>query len=171
MIRKRFFTSDADIKISAFGKNFHVGTVFVDSAVILVMLTVNCANTVITKYYAIDTRVCNANSFFFFTNVILAVGNLLLVAVDLVKNSGGLKDIAPLFKPLNFLSLSGNTVCSNVGSLVGILIISQMDVSVYSPISSAIGILAGFLGSLVFRQKLGWLSYIGALGALVAVII
>ena len=37
-IRKRFFTSDTDIKIIAFGKNFHVGTVFVDSAVILVML-------------------------------------------------------------------------------------------------------------------------------------
>ena len=139
--------------------------------VILVMLTVNCASTVITKYYAIDTRVCDANSFFFFTNVILAAGGLLLVATDLIKNSSGQKDIAPLFKPLNFLSLSGNTVCSNVGSLVGILIISKMDVSVYAPVSSAIGILAGFLGSLVFRQKMGWLSYIGALGAVVAVII
>lgn len=139
--------------------------------VILVMLTVNCASTVITKYYAIDTRVCDANSCFFFTNVILVGGGLLLVAADLIKNSSGLKDIAPLFKPLNFLSLSGNTVCSNVGSLVGILIISKMDVSVYAPVSSAIGILAGFLGSLVFRQKMGWLSYIGALGAVVAVII
>lgn len=140
-------------------------------AVVAVMLIVNCANTLITKYYAIDSRVCDANSFFFFTNVILVAVSLLLVTADLIKNPSGFEDITPLFKPLNLLSLSGNTVCSNIGSLVGILIISKMDVSVYAPVSSAIGILAGFLGSLVFRQKMGLLSCLGVIGALVAVII
>ena len=139
--------------------------------IIIVMLAVNCANTVIIKYYSLDARVADGNSLFFLTNAVLVLGSLPIVIFSLIKASGEIKNIAPLFRPLNFLSLIGNTVCNNVGSLTGILLIAQMDVAVYTPVSSAIGILAGFFGSLIFREKLGLLSYLGVLGALVAVII
>ena len=35
---QRFFTSDTDVKIASFGKEFHVGTVFISSTVIFVVL-------------------------------------------------------------------------------------------------------------------------------------
>ena len=144
---------------------------FMTVIIILVILAVNCANTVVTKCYAIDTRVLNENSFFFFTNVFLVAGSAVVVAVELIRSPSEMREILPLFRPLNLMSLSGNTVCSNIGSLVGILLVARMDISVYSPVSSAIGILVGFFGSLIFRERLGIFSYLGVLGALVAVII
>ena len=139
--------------------------------IIIVMLAVNCANTVVTKYYALDTRVVGENSFFFFTNVFLIVASAVVVIFELIRSPEEIKKVTPLFRPLNLLALSGNTVCSNIGSLVSLLLLAQMEVSVLSPISSALGILVGFIGSLIFREKLGVLSYLGVLGALAAVII
>ena len=140
-------------------------------AVILVLLIANCGNTVVTKCYSLDSRVLSDNSFFFFTNVVLIAVNLLAIAITLIKKRDELREIKPLFRPLNLLALSGNTVCSNIGSLVSLLLLARMDVTVLSPLSSALGILVGFLGSLIFREKMGWLSYLGVLGAVVAVII
>ena len=87
-------------------------------------------------------------------------------------NGEGFKNIEMSFdKAVNLASIVGNTVCSNIGSLAGLLLISQMSVSVYTPISSALGILSGFIASLCFREKVGILSYLAALGAFVAIII
>ena len=52
-----------------------------------------------------------------------------------------------------------------------VYIIARMDVSVYSPISSATGILAGLVASLIFKEKIGIFSCIPAVIALIAVII
>jgi hypothetical protein len=42
---------------------------------------------------------------------------------------------------------------------------------VFSPISSAIGILVGVIGSMLFRERLGIFSYIAAAASVIAVIL
>ena len=70
-----------------------------------------------------------------------------------------------MLNPKRALVFVGNTVCNNVGSLVGILLIAIIDVSVYSPLVSALGIISGVAASLIFRQRLGALSYLAAVFA------
>ena len=69
------------------------------------------------------------------------------------------------------ISIVGSTFAANIASLVSAWIIAQMDISVYTPVMSSIGIIAGFIGSLIYREKLGVLSYIAIAAAIVAVII
>ena len=46
-----------------------------------------------------------------------------------------------------------------------------MDISVFTPVSSALGILAGFIASLVYRERHDVFFYITAVLAVIAVII
>jgi drug/metabolite transporter (DMT)-like permease len=46
-----------------------------------------------------------------------------------------------------------------------------MQVSVYTPVTSALGIVSGVIGSLIFRERLGVFSYLAAAAAIIAVII
>ena len=84
---------------------------------------------------------------------------------------GVLADSVALLRPRRLISLAGNTVCSNISSLVGIWIVAQMDISVYTPIGSALGIVVGVVASLIFREKLGIFSYLAAAVACAALII
>ena len=69
------------------------------------------------------------------------------------------------------IAIAGNTVCGNISSIVSVLIMAQLDVSIYSPISSALGIIVGVIGSLMFKEKLGVYAYIAAAVSCIAVII
>jgi drug/metabolite transporter (DMT)-like permease len=46
-----------------------------------------------------------------------------------------------------------------------------MDLSVYTPVSSAIGVIVAVIASVIFRERLGIFSYLAAAVACVAVII
>ena len=135
------------------------------------MILSSCASTIVTKYYALSPRVAEENSFFFFTNAILAVGALSLLLTEALRHPSELRSAAGLLKPKSLISLVGNAVCSNVGSLVSIWLLAQLDVSVFTPISSALGILTGVIVSLLLREKPGIFSYLAAAVACLAVIL
>jgi drug/metabolite transporter (DMT)-like permease len=139
--------------------------------VILAVTLSNAAVTVITKFYALDPHVTDENSFFFFTNVFLILFSSVAFLWDSIRHREHFHDAVKLLRPKKAVALVGNTVCSNVSSLVGILLIALIDVSVYSPLTSALGIISGVAASLLFREKLGVLSYLAALIACVAVFI
>ena len=69
------------------------------------------------------------------------------------------------------LGIVGNTVSANLGTLFSTWIIVGMDISVYTPVMSSIGIIAGFIGSVIYREKLRTLSYVAIIFALCTVII
>lgn len=149
------------------GKKFSLGAV----AVILAILVASCASTVAVKYFSLDARVTDENSYFFITNVFLVAIGLAVIVFDLIRRPKDAKDALSVLHPSSLASIVGNTVCSNIGSLAGLWLIAQMSVSVYTPISSALGILSGFIASLCFRERVGILSYLAAAGAFVAIII
>lgn len=69
------------------------------------------------------------------------------------------------------IGIVGNTLSANLGTLLSSWIIVGMDISVYTPVMSSIGIIAGFIGSVIYREKLRALSYVSIIFALCAVII
>ena len=141
--------------------------------VIVLLLTVifECANTVTIKYFTLDTRVADENSFFFLTNVFLVIGGAAVFAFECIRDRRVVKESIGIFKPRPMISIVGSTFAANIASLVSAWIIAQMDISVYTPVMSSIGIIAGFIGSLIYREKLGVLSYIAIIAAIIAVVI
>ena len=139
--------------------------------VIAVMTLCSCANTVVLKLFAESDAVTDENSFFFFTNVILLIAALIVFAAVCLRKRGEFRASVELLRPKRLISIGGNTVCSNISSLVSVLIVARMDVSIYSPISSALGIIVGLVGSLIFRERLGVFAYIAVAVACVALII
>lgn len=138
---------------------------------IAVMTLCSCASTVVLKLFTESDAVTDEISFFFLTNFVLLVGAAAVFGGACNFRRGAFRESIALLRPKRIISVVGNTVCSNISSVISVLIIAQMDLSVYSPISAAIGIVIGLLGSLMFRERLGVLSYVAAAVACVAVII
>ena len=138
---------------------------------LLLMIAATCMTTVVTKLFAISERVTDENSFFFFTNVILSVTSLLVLLIQSVKKKKTPITLLTTLRPLELLFMVANTVASNVGSLVGVLLLRTMDIAVYTPITSALAIIAGALASIIFREKLGKWSYLALAIATLAVLI
>lgn len=139
--------------------------------IIAVITACGCANTVVLKSFAMSEAVTDENSFFFFTNVILLFASLIAFAISCLRKKGEFRSSVKLLRPKKLISIAGNTFCANISSFVSVLIVAQLDVSIYSPISSALGIIVGLVGSLIFREKLGVFAYVAAAVAGLAVII
>ena len=111
--------------------------------------------TLVSKYYTVIVGSSDANSFFFITNLFQigfgAVGALIIY----IKRRPKREELLPYFKPKNLAITSLNTITSNVASLLDLLILSLMDVTVYSPISNTLMLLAGGAASIMLRQRLG----------------
>lgn len=140
-------------------------------AVIALLLTVAASGSVIVpKFYARASGVADDNSFFFLTNAVLVIGALIwLIALRLRgRTKAGLPDSFFNWRLVFFM---GNTVCANVASLIGIRLIARMDVSLYTPISAAIGIFCGGVASVLFREKWNVFAVLAVVLAAVAVMV
>lgn len=135
----------------------------------LILLTLASSATVIVqKYYAADTHVTDENSFFFFTNAILMISSFPWLILE-NRNSKFMKEKQQRKTfPLAFI---GNTICSNIGSWVTVLLLQTMAVSLYTPLSIAFGIVSGVAASFVFREKVDFWVLSAAALSIVAVII
>lgn len=147
------------------------GNLFSLIVIIAIITACGCANTVVLKAFAISENVTDENSFFFLTNVFLLIIALIVFIVTCMRKKGEFKDSAKLLHPKKLIAIGGNTVCANISSLVSVFIVAQLDVSIYSPISSALGIIVGLVGSLMFREKLGVFAYVAAAVSCIAVVI
>ena len=99
-------------------------------------------NTVVLKYIAIDAEVTSSDALFFFTNAMIALFSVLFL---LFESHGSIKTVAKEFRAISksgYLAIISKTVAGNVSSLLGVLILANGDVSLYSPLSSALGLLA-----------------------------
>ena len=132
-------------------------------------LTVNLPTLRYAALYAFVSVAADQNSFFFLTNVFIVAVALLVMACDGIKKPAHFKTALSMVNPKKSLVLIFNILCSGACSLLGIFLIARMDLSVYSPIMSAIGILSGVAASLLLRERLGTLSYVAAAIACITV--
>jgi uncharacterized membrane protein len=136
---------------------------------VLVSISLGCASTLTVKSYTKATGVSDNNSWFFWTNVFLVLGNSVAVFVLKTKEKMKMKEIVTGFSLKEVFFMVGNTVCSNIGSLLSVAILAKMAVSTYSPISSAIAVLNNVAVSLSFKEKQGKYTWIAVAIALVAI--
>lgn len=164
-------TQNADTEKTDKKKGLTKRAIFLLAIIMLISLFCNASSTIITKFYALDTRVVDENSFFFFTNVALVTIAAIAFAIDGILHHDHFRSAITMLNPWKTITLAGNTVCSNVVSLIGVPLLALIDVSVYTPIMSALGIISGVVASLLFREKLGVLSYVAAAVACVTVVL
>lgn len=129
------------------------------------MLGAGLGNSLVLKFYGQASNVADDSSFFFFTNAILAlfaIGWLLLQREPLPR---------ALLHPFALIPFAGNTLCSNAASLIALQLITRMELSVYTPLTGALGCVINLLASLLFKEKLGICSYLAAVLSLIAIII
>ena len=119
----------------------------------------------VQKYFTLAETLTDNNSFCFFTNLILLSAALPFAVKRL---SGGKFRLGA---PTTVLVYCLHTVSSNVGSLLGLLLIASTDVAFYTPFTSAAGIICGVAASFVFREKLSAASFIAVLLAVAAVFV
>ena len=127
--------------------------------------------TIIPKLFALSDSVTDEHSFYLMTNVFMLVAALSSFAFLTVKNKENIKTSLVIFEPKRLAPTVLNVISNNVGSLVVIPILAVVDLAVYTPLTSAYGVVVSVVASLCFREKLGVLSYLGAAVAIVAMVI
>jgi drug/metabolite transporter (DMT)-like permease len=158
------------VKVKGGGSILKSGT-FMLIFLLAAQIFVNQGTSVITKMFASDTSVTDENSFLFVTNLILAVGAAVVITVDLVTKKTTVKDTLAIISPKNLVLWSGSTLLSAISSLLTLVIISQMDVMVFNPLTSALTIVASLGCSFILKEKMSVYAYIAAAVACVAIII
>ena len=82
-----------------------------------------------------------------------------------------LGEAAKIFRLVPLLAIAANTFASNVNSLLSAALINRMNISLYTPISSALAIIAGVIASFIYREEKGLFFYLSAIFAIIAVIV
>ncbi len=128
-------------------------------------------NFITLKYYSRMPKTTNNNSFFFLTNLVLLFGSCIWLLAKAKSSSDSLKQYKSLFKLSTLIPFASNTICSNTSSLINLLLISKMEASILTPVTSALGIICGIVSSLIFREKRDLRSYIAGAIAIVSIVI
>ena len=108
----------------------------------LLIICIGVVSTVVSKYIAIDTNVTSSNSLFFFTNFLISCFS---VASLLFGSRCHHKKFISIIRSVSFkqyLTIITKTVAGSFSSVLGILILAEGDVSLYVPLSNALGLLA-----------------------------
>ena len=131
----------------------------------------NCASLLILKYYSLAENVADENSMFFFTNVFVILAVLPWLIKHLARNRQQNSRFLPALHIKFLFSVSASTVFANLASVVGLHLIRVVALSVYTPLTSATGIVSGLAVSLLFREKVGKWSMLAVILALITVLI
>ena len=141
------------------------------SLILLIQLLIGCYTTIQSKLLSGGNLVTDVNTFFFVTNVYMLLGSGAIILYFLFRKPQDVKQNLFLLKPKNLIAMTGNTFGSNVSVFLNVLILARMDLSVFTMISSAFGIICAAVVSVMFREKLGVYAKIAiALSLVVAVI-
>ena len=111
----------------------------------VILSALGTVTTAISKSFAMDKEVTDSSSFFFITNLFIVA--LSLVGI-LVINKASVKVIKQGFKGVSlvgYLMIFINVAASNFGSILQVEILRISDLVTYTPLSSALGLLASEL--------------------------
>lgn len=116
-------------------------------------IVIGLGNTLLMKYFAIDSGVTDANAMCFATNVVMTVMSAVIL---LVMGKGKMTFLVNEIKgirPFQYGMIILSTVSSNVSTLLNMLILATSTLSYYAPISGALGLIAVELVAVVFAKE------------------
>jgi len=125
---------------------------FKGAAACVIMFLLGGASVILVQLYSRDPRVCDANSFFFLTNGVIA-----LLCLGLVLGQGfrtGFRELPRLFSLRQLGMIAGKTALANACSMLQVPILRQMAASTYAVLNSSMSLLGSVaLSTLCFREK------------------
>ncbi len=140
-------------------------------AVCLLNLIATCASTLVMKFYTEATSVYSNDSFFFYTNVVMIALSGLIFFITTISSPQSLSESLEVIKPKSLFTIIFKTAGDNISTLIAMPLITMVNLSVYSSLSSALGIIASVIASLIFKEKLKPLTCVSVALSIVAVVI
>ena len=134
----------------------------------LVSIVISTGELLILKYYSLTSVENDVNSLFFLTNVFLVLFALICLIIG-NKSNYTENNTQISFKSV-FVFLC-SVFLGNIGSIICATLVAKVDMSLYSPLNSGIGIIGGSVASLISKEKLKSFYIFAALIAFVAILI
>lgn len=128
------------------------------------------ASVIIQKLYTLTPDTCDTQSFFLMTNLLIVIFCTAVLPFFVHKNQSKARNTLMPFSKKQLLNIALRTLISNISSIITVILLSSMNVSVYTVISSALGILSGaFLSVAVFRERQTYESLLAVICAVLAI--
>lgn len=138
--------------------------------ILAVIICNSCAAIVVQKFYVADKSADN-NSFFLLTNVVSLAIIWVWMGIQKICHSaeftGGIKKVT--FMQVVVFVL--NVVCSNIGSIVGLILITKLTVAMNTVVTTAVGMLSGAAASVIYREKIGFCVVIALVLSFISLIV
>lgn len=126
------------------------------------------------KIYMVTPGVKEINNMFFMTNLLAAIIAAIYIAIFMAVK-GKLLATASFGSAVRkgaIINIGARTAISNTNSVLGAIIISGMDLTLYNILSSSLGlILNGCVSRFIFKENLTWQNYLSILFAVIAIIV
>lgn len=131
--------------------------------IISAVLFINAGlSIIIQKIYTKTPGVCEANSFFLMTNIIIVLICAVILMYLRLKNGRNNVSLGQMFTKKQLGIIASRTLLSNVSSVISIIIIANMNISVYTVMASSLTLVAAAANSkFVFKERLHlseWIS-------------
>lgn len=134
------------------------------------LFVVSSLSVIINKMYVNNTEVCDSNSYFFMLNFILIIVIIPILAIYSHKNKLSLRKVITSFTPKQTSYIVVRTLSSNVGAMITMIVLVNMNVSLYSVLTSSLALIANALASrYYFKEKLPAENKIAIVLAILAV--
>ncbi|MBR5308224.1 MAG: hypothetical protein IKU43_05590 [Clostridia bacterium] len=134
------------------------------------LIPVYCFGAYQNKIVASTDFVPDMNSYFFMTNVFMILFTLVWIAFLAKKDKNNVTQCISLVKSKSILPMIVLVFFGSLAAVLAVIILKYMEVSVYSPINSALSFICAALSSVIFREKIGkfvWCSVALAIFAVV----
>lgn len=135
------------------------------------VVAANQGSATLIKFFGMSKSVTDETSMFFISNVIMMLVGLSMLTYELLKKNEKPRELVKMLNLRNLVCWVGATICTNTISIVGVGILAEIEIGIYTIITSAFGVIISVVASIIFREKLGIFAYLAAILACVAVII
>ncbi len=124
-----------------------------------------------SKMVAKFNAVPDLNSYYCLTNLFMVLFALIWIAVLTAKDKDSIKECISVVKSKSIFVILSLLVIGTFSAILGIVILKYIDISLYSPLNSALTFIGSALVSLLFREKLSKLVWLAVAISIIAVII
>ena len=138
---------------------------------IVFMSLIGAAGTAVLKFYSADPNVTDQNSFFFITNIFSALLVMPVLTFTMKRDKIELLDLWKMVKSKKSIYSAITTFNSNIHSIIQMLLLGMMDVSVYTPVSSAFTFVAVDVATPIIGEKLNKYTIIATAIAVLSVVL
>lgn len=124
-----------------------------------------------SKMVAKYNIVPDLNSYYCLTNLFMVLFGIIWVLYLAHKDKNSITECISMVRSKSIFTILLLLVIGTFSALLGVIILKYIDISVYSPLNSAITFIGSAIVSILFREKLGKLIWLAVAISIVAVII